>query len=144
MKTKRSSNKLKRISILLAVISITSVITACGGEVDTERTIVETTDNSEPLREIPQDETEPEQTAESGAEALLQYRDQLEFCDLSGTQFIYEEMETEGYHYFMTNGLKGLPETKEGCLYAVILDLDEDGMEELLTINLQKDHEEYQ
>ena len=104
MKKNRSGKNLKRISILLAVISITSVITACGGEVDTERTVVENTDNSEPLREIPQDEAEPEQTAESGTEALLQYRNQLEFCDLSGTQFIYEEMETEGYHYFMTNG----------------------------------------
>lgn len=144
MKKKRNGKTIKRIFILLAVISISSIITACGGEIDTERTFVETTNNSEPLKEIPQDETEPEQTAESGAEALLQYRDQLGFCDLSGTQFIYEEMETEGYHYFMTNGLKGLPEKKEGCLYAVILDLDEDGTEELLTFNLQQDHEAYQ
>ncbi len=136
----------KRILILLAVFSITPVITACSGEVKTERTVIETADHPEPSEENPQNETEtePEQTAESGAEALLQYRDQLRFCDLSGTQLIYEEMETEGYHYFMTKGLKGLPEKKEGCLDAVILDLDGDGMDELLTFDLQEDIEAYQ
>ncbi|MDE5825448.1 MAG: hypothetical protein K2H91_12300, partial [Lachnospiraceae bacterium] len=77
----------KRILILLAVFSITPVITACSGEVKTERTVIETADHPEPSEENPQNETEtePEQTAESGAEALLQYRDQLRFCDLSGT-----------------------------------------------------------
>ncbi|MDE7446518.1 MAG: hypothetical protein K2N15_12590 [Lachnospiraceae bacterium] len=133
---KRSIRKTgKRILTLLAVISITSVITACSGGDGTE-----STDDSEPLEESRQDKTEHEQAAE----ALLQYRDQLRFCDLSGTQLIYEEMETEGYRYFMTQGLKGLPEKKEGCLDAVILDLDEDGMEELLTFDLQEGSEAYQ
>ena len=99
----------KRILILLAVFSITSVITACSREVKTERTDAEktttkSTDHSEPLGEDPQHETgtEPEQTTENGTGALLQYRDQLEFCDLSGTRLIYEEMETEVYNNFMT------------------------------------------
>ena len=123
---------------MLAVISVISVITACGGEDGTEK------DPSETLEENLQNGSEYEQTAESGAEALLQYRDQLRFCDLSGTQLIYEEMETEGYSYFMTKGLKGLPEKKEGCLDAVILDFDQDGMEELLTFDLQEGGEAYQ
>ncbi|MBD5554379.1 MAG: YARHG domain-containing protein [Roseburia sp.] len=123
---------------MLAVISVISVIAACGGEDGTEK------DPSETLEENLQNGSEYEQTAESGAEALLQYRDQLRFCDLSGTQLIYEEMETEGYSYFMTKGLKGLPEKKEGCLDAVILDFDQDGMEELLTFDLQEGSEAYQ
>ena len=108
----------KRILILLAVFSITSVITACSGDVKAEKadaektttgkTTAKSTDHSEPLGEDPQQETgtEPEQPTENGAGALLQYRDQLEFCDLSGTQLIYEEMETEGYYYLKLPTLK--------------------------------------
>lgn len=128
--------KKRQILILLAVISITSVIAGCGKEAGAGITDAGTTEQSEP--------SETGQAAESGAEALRQYRDQLGFCDLSGTQLIYEEMETEGYRYFMTEGLMGLPEEKEGCLDAVILDLDGDGMEELLTFDLQKDDGAYQ
>lgn len=140
----RSTGVKKKFMILPAVIFAISVITACGRKDGAEKTATESTDYSEPLEENVQDETEHEQAAESGAEALLQYRDQLRFCDLSGTQLIYEEIETEGYRYFMTHGLKGLSEKKEGCLDAAILDLDGDGMEELLTVDLQEGSEAYQ
>lgn len=162
MKKRDIANTRKRIWILLAGITITSAATACGGAVQTGKTAAERSDHSEPTEKNtqegnPQEEnpqvgteqgTDPEtahsQTTESGAEALLQYRDQLHFCDLSGTQLIYEEMETDGYRYFMTKGLKGLPEKKEGCLDAVILDLDGDGVEELLTFDLHEGSEAYQ
>lgn len=153
MKKKRITKTGK---ILLAGIAITSVITSCGNDVQTETTTVEPTDHSESLAANPQDETAHEtksgaeqetehmQTAENDAEVLSQYRDQLSFCDLSGTQLIYEELETEGYHYFMTKGLKGLPGKMEGCLDAVVMDLDGDGAEELLTIDLKEGSEAYQ
>lgn len=134
----------KRILILLTVISLTFVIMACSREDGTEKLVVESADDSEQVEENPSDETEHDQTSESGAEALLQYKAQLKSCDLSGTRLIYEEIEIEGYRYFMTQGLKGLSEKKEGCLDAVILDLDEDGKEELLTFDLQEGSEAYQ
>ena len=134
----------KRILFLLAVISITFAIMACSGKDETEKMDAAGKDDSEQAEEPSQDEAEYEQTAESGTETLLQYMEQLEACDLSGTQLIYEEMEAEGYCYFMTQGLKGLSEKKEGCLDAVILDLDEDGTEELLTFDLQEGDEAYQ
>lgn len=129
---------------MLAVICVISVITACGGKGGTEKTNAESTEHLKSLEENLQDGAEHGQTAESAEEALVQFRDRQIFCDLSGTQLIYEEMETEGYHYFMTKGLKGLPEKKEGCLDAVIQDFDGDGMEELLTINLLEGGEAYQ
>lgn len=146
MKKRDITKTRKRLWILLAGIMITSAATACGGAAQTGKTAAERTDHSEPTEKKTQEdnpqvgtaqetdlETAHSQTTESGAEALLQYRDQLHFCDLSGTQLIYEEMEADGYQFFMTKGLKGLPEKKEGCLDAVILDLDKDSAEELLT-----------
>lgn len=142
---KRGIGKIgKKILILLAMISMIFVIMACSREAGTEKIVAESMDDSKKVEENPQDETEHEQTTENGAEVLLQYMAQLKVCDLSGTQLIYEETEIEGYSYFMTQGLKGLSEKKEGCLYAVILDLDEDGKEELLTFDIQEGSEAYQ
>lgn len=120
------------------------VIMACSKEGRTEKLVVESMEDSEQVEKNPQDETEYDQMSESGAEVLLQYKDQLKSCDLTGTRLIYEEIEIEGYCYFMTQGLKGLSEKKGGCLDAVILDLDEDGKEELLTFDLQEGSEAYQ
>lgn len=156
MRKKSIGNTQKMIPVLLAGITMTSVITSCGNAVPTEKTEESSADHAEAVEENLQDETnseresetghEPEhgQTAESSAEALSGYRDHLKSCDLSGTQLIYEEMETDGYQYFMTQGLKGLPEKKEGCLNAVILDLDGDGAKELLTFDLWEGSEAYQ
>lgn len=157
MKKRDITKTRKRLWILLAGITITSAATACGEAVQTGKTAAERTDHSEPTEKKTQEdnpqvgtaqetdlETAHSQSAESGAEALLQYQNQLHFCDLSGTQLIYEEMETDGYQFFMTKGLKGLPEKKEGCLDAVILDLDRDGAEELLTFDLLEANDAYQ
>lgn len=142
---KRSISKNgKGILILLTVVFMTFGIMACSREDGMEKMVVESTDDSEQAEGKSQDERENEQAAEGGAEALLQFRDQLKVCDLSGTQLIYEEIDAEGYRYFMTQGLKGLSEKKEGCLDAVILDLDGDGVEELLTFDLQEGREAYQ
>lgn len=156
MRKKSIGNTRKMIPVLLAGITMTSVITSCGNAVPTEKTEESSADHPEAVEENLQDETnseresetghEPEhgQAAESSAEALSEYRDHLKSCDLSGTQLIYEEMADEDYQYFMTQGLKGIPEKKEGCLDAAILDLDGDGAEELLTFDLRENSEAYQ
>lgn len=136
----------KEILVLLAVISMAFMTMACGGESGMGDAGAQSADKQEQIEENPQDEEYVPEKENGGAEALSQYAAGLEVCDLSGTQLIYEEQRTEGdadYIYFMTQGLKGLPEKKEGYLDTVILDLDEDGEEELLAFRLQEGSEAY-
>lgn len=136
----------KEILVILAVISMAFMTMACGRESGTEDAGPQNTDEPEQIEETTQDDEYVQEKENGGAEALSQYAAGLEVCDLSGTQLIYEEQRTEGdadYIYFMTQGLKGLPEKKEGYLDTVILDLDEDGEEELLAFRLQEGSEAY-
>lgn len=132
---------------LLAVVSIALMTMACGRKDGMGDAGTENADESQQLKEEPQNEAERAEVKEGGkAEALSQYAAELEVCDLSGTQLVYEERRAEGdsdYIYYMTQGLKGLPEKKEGCLDTVIGDFDEDGEEELLAFCLQEGSEAY-
>lgn len=122
------------------------LVTGCGGKSGTE----DAAENSEKpgqTEETPQNEEHLQEKEGGRAEALSQYAAGLGVCDLSGTQLVYEEQKTEeggDYVFYMTQGLKGLPEKKEGYLDTVILDLDEDGEEELLAFRLQEGSEAYQ
>lgn len=130
---------------LFAVILMAFGMMACGrGSGEGDRITEEAAVEGQP-EEKAQDGTEGGQDDEgSREEALSQYAAGLGICDLSGTQLIYEEKESDGYSYFMTRGLKGLSEKKEGCLDTAILDLDEDGEEELLAFYLDEGDEAHQ
>ncbi len=134
----------KEIMVLLAVISMAFMTMACGREGGTEDAGAESADKQEQMEERPQKDAELEEV--SATEALSQYAAGLELCDLSETQLVYEEWKIEDdsdYIYFRTQGLKGLPEKKEGCLDTVIGDFDEDGEEELLAFYLQEGSDAY-
>lgn len=127
---------------LFVVILMALGMVACGRESGAGDAVTEDAAVEGQQEEKPQDGTEDRQDDEgSGAEALFQYAAGLEICDLSGTQLIYEEKESDGYSYFMTKGLKGLSEKEKGCLDTAILDLDEDGKEELLAFYLEEGDE---
>lgn len=146
MKRRNIRKSGKELLALLAVVFMASTVVACAGEDRMEDDRAGSTDKSEQMEESLQSEKYVQEKESGGTEALLQYAAGLEPCDLSGTQLIYEEQETEGDSggaYFMTQGLKGLPEKKEGYLDTVIMDLDEDGEEELLAFCLQEGSEGY-
>lgn len=137
----------KEIMVLLAVVSMALMMTACGREGGIGDVATENGDVSDKPEEEPQNEAEHAGVNElSATEALSQYAAGLELCDLTGTQLVYEEWKIEDdsdHIYFRTQGLKGLPEKKEGCLDTVIGDFDEDGEEELLAFYLQEGSEAY-
>ncbi len=136
----------KEIRILLAAVSMAFLMTACGGG-SGAKDAIENKDEPEQTEETPQNEERVQEKEADRTEMLSQYAAGLEVCDLSGTQLVYEEQRTEedsDYVLYMTRGLKGLSEKKEGYLDTVILDLDEDGEEELLAFRLQEGSEAYQ
>lgn len=135
----------KEIRILSAAVLIAFLMAGCSGKSGAKDEI-ENKDEPGRTKETPQNEEPVQEKEADRAETLLQYAAGLEACDLSGTQLVYEEQRTgEGSDYvlYMTQGLKGLPEKKEGYLDTAILDLDGDGEEELLAFRLQEGSEAY-
>lgn len=142
----KKRNIRKDILVLLAVISMAFMTMACGREDGTRDAGTESADKQEQMEVSPKKGESAQEKEGGGMETLSQYEAGLEVCDLSGTQLVYEVCRTEGdsdYTYFRTQGLKGLPEKKEGCLDTVIGDFDEDGEEELLAFYLQEGSEAY-
>lgn len=136
----------KKIRILWPIFLIAFTMTACG-RIKGTGDVLENRNEPEQTEDSPQNEEYVEEKENKGTGAISQYAAGLEACDLSGTKLVYEEQKAEGdneYIYFMTRGLKGLSEKKEGYLDTIILDLDEDGEEELLTFYLQEGSEAYQ
>lgn len=135
----------KEILILSAAVLIAFLMAGCSGKSGAKDEI-ENKDEPGQTEETPQNEEPVQEKEADRAETLLQYAAGLEACDLSGTQLVYEEQRTgedSEYVLYMTQGLKGLPEKKEGYLDTVILDLDGDGEEELLAFRLQEGSEAY-
>lgn len=85
-----------------------------------------------------------EHSAAEAKEELSLYAQSLSICDLSDLNLIYEKAAAEHYDYFYTQGLKGIPEKPAGCLCTSLWDFDEDGMQELLTLDLKETDEAYQ
>lgn len=136
----------KEIRILSAAVLIAFLMTGCSGK-SGAKDAIENKDVPEQTEETPQNEERVQEKEADRTEMLSQYAAGLEVCDLSGTQLVYEEQRTEedsDYVLYMTRGLKGLSEKKEGYLDTVILDLDEDGEKELLAFRLQEGSEAYQ
>lgn len=135
----------KEILILSAAVLIAFLMAGCSGKSGAKDEI-ENKDEPGQTEETPQNEEPVQEKEADRAETLLQYAAGLEACDLSGTQLVYEEQRTgedSEYVLYMTQGLKGLPEKKEGYLDTAILDLDGDGEEELLAFRLQEGSEAY-
>lgn len=135
----------KEIRILLAAVLVAFLMTGCSGR-SGAKDAIENKDEPEQTEETPQNEERVQEKEADRTEMLSQYAAGLEVCDLSGTQLVYEEQRTEedsDYVLYMTRGLKGLSEKKEGYLDTVILDLDGDGEEELLAFRLQEGSEAY-
>lgn len=136
----------KEIRILSTAVLIAFLMTGCSGK-SGAKDAIENKDEPGQTEETPQNEEREQEKEADRTETLLQYAAGLEVCDLSGTQLVYEEQRTEedsDYTLYMTQGLKGLPEKKEGYLDTAILDLDGDGEEELLAFRLQEGSEAYQ
>lgn len=135
----------KEILILSAAVLIAFLMTGCSGKSGAKDEI-ENKDALGQTEETPQNEEREQEKEADRTETLLQYAAGLEACDLSGTELVYEEQRTgedSDYVLYMTQGLKGLPEKKEGYLDTAILDLDGDGEEELLAFRLQEGSEAY-
>lgn len=153
--------KKKAANIILAMVTAAFVLTGCsGGQNSTENEMTLSQEEMTEETAAGEEETdggengasdrEIEEKVEKGktepgdeTEALLAYADSFSMCNLGNTQLTYETIEGDGYSYFQTQGLMGLAEDKEGCLYKEILDLDADGWQELLTIDLSKGSEAY-
>lgn len=153
--------KKKTASMILAMVTAAFVLTGCsGGQSSAENEMQLSQEEVSEENSAGEEETdggengaldrEIEEKVEKGktepgdeTEALLAYADSLSMRSLNGTQLTYETIDGDGYSYFRTQGLMGIAEDKEGCLYQEILDLDADGWQELLTIDLCKGSEAY-
>lgn len=151
----------KQILCLLLAGLLSFSITACGQKEMEQSASVESesnnpSDEEESVENVEEDQQsgsvaeeeageEDQQFDEDVAEGILlqRFATTLPWTDLAGMRFSYQKVEMDGYPYYETNGIGDVDYVREGCLYRTILDLDEDGKNELLTINLEKSETGY-